>query len=293
MLWLIYGGNGWIGNQIVEILKSMSEEIYVGRSRIEDREQTMVEIEKIGPDRIICTTGRTSGPGYPNIDYLEQPGKLAENLRDNLHGPLNLASICATFGIHLTYLGTGCIYEFDQDHPMEDYEKKGYTENDLPNFTGSQYAAVKGVTDRLIRQFDNVLNARIRMPVSDNKHPRNFVTKITQYKKVISVPNSMTVLPELLPIMIDMARKSVTGTINLTNPGAITHKEILDMYVSYVDPNFEYEIMDLEEFKKYIVGKRSNNYLETTVLQSLYPSVKPINEAVRDTLIKMGQETHR
>src|SRR5207249_3310717 len=103
----------------------------------------------------------------------------------------------------------------------------------------------------------------------------------------ISIPNSMTVLPELLPLVIDMSKRQITGSINLTNPGAISHKEILDMYKEIVDPSFTYEIMDLEEFKKYAVAGRSNNYLETTKLQKLYPNVTPIKEAIRQTLIQM------
>jgi len=291
MLWLLYGSRGWIGGQLTNILTQMGETFVEGSARLDNYEETLNEIKKFNPDRVISTIGRTSGPGHPNIDYLELPGKLIENLRDNLHGPINLASICQSLDIHMTYLGTGCIYEFDENHPMESWEQtKGFTEEDVPNFSGSQYSAVKSVTDGLIRQFKTTLNARIRMPISYDINPRNFVTKITQYKKVISIPNSMTVLPELLPIMIDMAKNKVTGTVNLTNPGAITHKDILDMYVEYVDPNFKYELMDMEEFKKYVIGKRSNNYLDTSLLQSYYPNVTPIKEAVKKALISMGKK---
>jgi 3,5-epimerase/4-reductase len=281
MLWLLYGSRGWIGTQILKLLVDSNETVIEATSRADNYQATMDEIKSVMPDRVICTIGRTSGAGCSNIDYLEQPGKLVENLRDNLHGPLNLASICQQLGIHLTYLGTGCIYEYTKTHPMDPYENNGFTEDDLPNFTGSQYSAVKGVTDQLIRQFKTTLNARIRMPISAEKNPRNFVTKITQYKKVISIPNSMTVLPELLPIMIDLAKNKVTGTVNLVNPGCITHGEILDLYKQYVDPNFTYEIMDLSDLPNYTVGRRSNNYLETTKLQSMYPNVLPIKESIR------------
>lgn len=285
MLWLIYGGRGWIGSQIVQLLKDLNENVIVGSSRIDNYETTKSEIETTKPDRIICTTGRTSGPGFSNIDYLEQPGKIIENLRDNLQGPLNLAQICQKLGIHMTYMGTGCIFEYDDKHPMS--SGIGFTEQDSPNFKDSQYSAVKGVTDSLIRNFDMVLNLRIRMPISNQVNPRNFITKITQYKKVISIPNSMTVLEELLPILIDLAKNQITGTLNFTNPGAISHAEILDMYKEIVNPNFEYEVMDLEELKKYTSGRRSNNYLETDLLQQLYPDIKKIHEAVRQSLIEM------
>lgn len=181
MRWLIYGSHGWIGQQIVKLLINSHEQVIEASARADNYQTTKTEIETVMPDRVICSIGRTSGQGCSNIDYLEQAGKLIENLRDNLHGPINLAGICQQLNIHLTYIGTGCIYEYDQTHPVN--SEIGFTENDPPNFTGSQYSSVKSVTDQVIRQFKTTLNARIRMPIADNLHPRNFVTKITQYKK--------------------------------------------------------------------------------------------------------------
>lgn len=287
MKWLIYGSKGWIGGQIKEILNKQGEIIIDGTSRADNYLTTFNEILNVKPDRIICTLGRTSGTDCTNIDYLELPDRLGENLRDNLHAPLNLAIISQKLNIHMTYIGTGCIYEYKNDHTMENL--KGYTEDDKPNFKGSQYSAVKGITDQVIRQFDSVLNCRIRMPISDQIHSRNFITKITKYKKVISIPNSMTVLPELLPIMIDMAKNKTTGSVNMTNPGVISHQEILDMYKQYVDPAFTYEIMPLEELSKYTTAGRSNNCLDTTLLTNMY-KVTPIYESVRQTLQNMGQK---
>jgi len=287
MRWLIYGSRGWIGGQVINLLTQMNETVIEAQSRANDYLSTYHEIDLTKPDRIMCLIGRTYGQGCPNIDYLEQPGKLVENLRDNLHGPINLATICQKLDIHLTYLGTGCIYEFDEHHPMKSMEGHGYTEEDVPNFVGSQYSVVKGMTDQLIRQFRTTLNVRIRMPISADRHPRNFITKITQYRQVISIPNSMTVLPELLPIMIDMAKHKLTGSINLTNPGAMSHREILELYQQYVDPSFKFTVIDLSELSKYVVGKRSNNYLETSKLEKYYPHVKPLRESLIDVFKNM------
>ena len=45
------------------------------------------------------------------------------------------------------------------------------------------------------------------MPINAENNPRNFITKITNYEKICSNYNSMSVLPELLPIMIDLSKK--------------------------------------------------------------------------------------
>ena len=117
----------------------------------------------------------------------------------------------------------------------------------------------------------NTLNLRIRMPITEEKNPRNFITKITNYEYICSIPNSMTVLPELLPLVLDMMHKKITGTINLTNPGLISHNEILDMYKDIVDPNFTWKNFTKEEQSKILDSDRSNNYLDTKNIESLYP----------------------
>ena len=99
------------------------------------------------------------------------------------------------------------------------------------------------------------------MPLSDDLAPRNFITKITKYAKVVNVPNSMTVLHELLPISIKMTERGLKGVYNFTNPGAISHNEILTLYKQYIDPNFTWVNFSLEEQAKILKAGRSNNLL--------------------------------
>lgn len=62
------------------------------------------------------------------------------------------------------------------------------------------------------------------MPISEDlKHPRNFITKIARYEFVVDVPNSMTILPEMMPMALTMAQRRLTGVYNFTNPGTVSH----------------------------------------------------------------------
>ena len=285
---LIYGSNGWIGKQFLELLHSQSIPYHVGLVRVDHTDKLREELQHIMPTHVISFIGRThgeiGGKKYSTIDYLEQPGKLQENLRDNLFSPLSLAILCNNLNIHYTYLGTGCIFSYDENHPFGK-EEAGFLERSLPNFFGSGYSTAKGFTDRLMTLIGGTtLNLRIRMPITNNDHPRNFITKITTYKKICSIPNSMSVLPELLPLVVKMMQGSVTGTINLTNPGLISHNEILEMYRDYVDPHFTWENFSPEEQSKILASERSNNFLDTTRLETLFPQVKPIKESVREML---------
>jgi len=58
--------------------------------------------------------------------------------RSNVIGCLNLADTCHSLGIHMTYYGTGCIFHYDEDFPMN--SGKGFKESDKPNSTGSYYS---------------------------------------------------------------------------------------------------------------------------------------------------------
>jgi 3,5-epimerase/4-reductase len=295
---LVFGAKGWIGGQFVSILDRNNISYVVGRSRCDNITQIKSELDREKPTHVISFIGRTHGSIgstiYSTIDYLEKDGKLQENMRDNLFAPIVLAHACKERNIHFTYLGTGCIFKFDDEHPFGK-EENGFTEDSLPNFFGSSYSIVKGFTDRMMKQLfdESILNLRIRMPISDDKNARNFITKITTYERICSVPNSMTVLPELLPIVLDMMKKKHVGTMNLTNPGLISHNEILDLYKEIVDPTFTYQNFTQKEQRVILAADRSNNFLDTTRLESLYPTIQPIRDAIKSILCQYKSNMKR
>jgi len=276
---VLFGYKGWIGTQLIKLLENDNNEIILPDIRVNDYKELENLLLEKNPSHVICCIGRTHGIGHTTIDYLEQPGKLTENIHDNLYAPIILAQVTNKHNIHLTYIGTGCIF---------DGNDKEFTELDEPNFFGSSYSIVKGYTDNLMKTYNNVLNVRIRMPITAERNQiRNFITKITTYKKICSISNSMTVLPELLPLLIDMMEKNNVGTINLTNPGNISHNEILEMYKEIIDNNFTWDNFTIEEQNNILLSKRSNNTLNTSKLESLYPNVKNIKDSIKDILNEM------
>jgi len=290
---LIYGSNGWIGNIFKNIMKKNNINFYCGKSRADCKSTLIEEINNINPTHVISFIGRTHGTidnkKITTIDYLEAPGKLVDNIRDNLYSPLLLSEICKNMKIHYTYLGTGCIFKFDESHPFEE-EENGFTEKSLPNFFGSSYSIVKGYTDQIMDLYsDSTLNLRIRMPITGEKNERNFITKIVNYENICSISNSMSVLPELLPFVLKMMEQNIVGTINLTNPGLISHNEMLKMYKEIVDPLFTWKNFSQEEQRKILASDRSNNFLDTNKLETLFPEVRNIKDATRDCLYQYKQ----
>ena len=106
---LIYGSKGWIGAQVVDYLRKSNYEFMEGLSRVDNADEIEIEIKTVNPTHILSLIGRTHGKIgntiISTIDYLEEDGKLVENIRDNLFSPLMLAMLCNKLNIHFTYLG--------------------------------------------------------------------------------------------------------------------------------------------------------------------------------------------
>lgn len=280
---LVWGGNGWIGKQFQTVLRKRGWTVIQATSRADNRDAVIADINKYNPSHVICLIGRTHGPGYSTIDYLEQKGKLVENINDNLYGPLVLAGVCKSRGVHMLYMGTGCIFEYDEEH-QRDVSGVGFTEVSKPNFFGSEYSVVKGFTDRLMNEEfeDTVLNVRIRMPISSEDNPRNFISKIIAYKNICSISNSMTVLDDILPCLVEALEKGVKGPLNATNPGVIDHATILQWYKELQNPAHTWtEVSNDTLVSTLVKGARSNNYLDTARIQSLFPGLPTITQSVR------------
>jgi dTDP-4-dehydrorhamnose reductase len=282
----LIGHKGWIGQKFCRILENQNITYVTSDFRAEN-DEIFEEILKHNATHVLCCLGRTHGEldgvVYNTIDYLEDIRATKTNINDNLYAPVSLSLFCDKKGIHFTYIGTGCIFSYDDDHGID--SKNGFVEHDKPNFFGSQYSIVKGFTDQLMRQ-TNALSLRIRMPIAGDLNDRNFISKIIKYDKICSIQNSMTVLDEMLPLCIKMMQNDERGTFNFTNPGTISHNEILELYKDIIDPNFHWQNFDIVEQDKILKSKRSNNRLNTTKLEEKY-NVCPIKQSVKQVLERL------
>ncbi len=102
----------------------------------------------------------------------------------------------------------------------------------------------------------------------------------------------MTILDELLPISIEMAKRNLRGIWNFTNPGVVSHNEILEMYRQYIDPTFSWKNFTLEEQAKVIIAPRSNNELDASKLQQEFPEMLPIKESLIKYVFEPNKQLH-
>lgn len=253
MKWLIYGSTGWIARKFIEYIctNDIVDTIVAGVSRMENFDDIKQEILAIQPDRVVVLGGLTYKPPAKNIDWCEDHKQ--EVIRVNVLGVLNIADICEQNNIHCTILGTGCIYSSQNDEV--------FTEDSMWNFDKSFYSKTKAYTQELLKCYKNVLLLRIRMPIDNTNNPKNFIEKLKSFDKIISIPNSMTVLPEMIPIMVTLIATGQTGTWNCVNPNVISHKEILDML------GIQKEYVDISHQSELTRVARSNNHLATTKIE--------------------------
>ena len=210
-----------------------------------------------GTESIINAAGYT---GYPNVDACELNKE--ETLDGNIVWPLTLEY--EHKDIPIVHISSGCIYSGYAKH---------YTEEDAPNFNfqnGSFYSGSKALGQKLLMPFMNKSYLlRIRMPFGDGHDPKNLLTKYKQYDKLISMPNSLSYMPDVARFAwycADKEREIPPGIYNVCNPGYSDAESIAKMMGLQKEFFSSYE-----DFNEMVVAPRSNCILDTKKIQSVYP----------------------
>ncbi len=267
MRYLIFG-NGYFGKKLQETLPDAHIEANVDITHEDSVRAALIEHR---PEVLINCAGKT---GRPNVDWCEDH-KL-ETIHANVTGPLVLLKVASELNQYWVHLGSGCIYDGDNGG-------KGWSEEDPANFTGSFYSKTKAHSDELLSDFP-VLQVRLRMPIDGEPGDRNLITKLARYTQVISTPNSISVVPDAVLAILKLTEKRIVGRFNLVNPGAITHRDILDMYREIVDPTHTVSYITLEALAHLTKAPRSNCYLNTEKLVAHGVVLPDIKTRVRELM---------
>jgi dTDP-4-dehydrorhamnose reductase len=235
------------------------------------------------PDVLINCIGKT---GRPNVDWCED--NKAETYMANVTLPAILASECEKLGIHLIHIGSGCIFfgdsprvscplNNDRDYfPIPD---SGWKEDDFAN-PKSYYSQTKYAADLTIGSMSNVTVLRIRMPISTKNDPRNFINKVRNYSQVIDIPNSMTLMDDLVRCVDWAAKENKIGIYHVTNAQPITAAQVMREFQKY-QPLHKFEVIDEGELDKLTLAKRSNCLLNTDKLRESGFTMSPSEDGLK------------
>lgn len=241
----ILGASGWMGGLCSSYMESKGFDVVTDRLDISNLSLIIETFLKVKPDIVINFAGVRA---YPNIDWCETHKE--ETLEVNVVGAINVAIASIKSGAYMIQIASGCIYSGGIE--------KEFKEEDQPNFFGSFYSRMRIIMQNALIELP-VLQLRIRMPISSKFHSRNLITKIASYKKVISVPNSVTLVEDLFKAIEILIQKKPLGILNIVNDGYLKHEDILSVYKEIVDRNHEYEVIDVKELEEKIVtASRSN-----------------------------------
>lgn len=265
-------GNGWLGNRCHE---EWPDSVITDKI-INTKEDVLELLKTHQPEAVLNAAGVV---GKPNVDWCET--HQLETVRGNTILPVIIAEACQEFGIYLLHMGTGCIFYGDAPHggPWKETDPA----NPVAVYSRAKYAA-----DLVLATLENVGIARIRMPIDDRKHRANMIDKLVAYSRVVDVNNSATVVPDMILAFRHLLEKKASGIFHCTNPGAITHREILVLYNKYVEPIAEKEWISPEELvdSGLACKKRSNNIMQSINLAKYGISMRPIKEAVEEAVKK-------
>ena len=264
----ILGASGFLGSRCRDYLLSRKYEVIDKRIDVTNYDSLYSMFSKKLPDVVINFAGVRA---YPTIDWCEDHKK--ETVQVNVVGAINAMLAAQEVGAYPIQISSGCVYSGGLKH--------SFTEDDEPNFYGSFYSRMRIVLQKALAELP-VLCARIRMPMSCYSDPRNFINKIASYKKVISIPNSVTLIEDLWPAIERLIEIRSTGILNLTNEGYIEHETILSAYKKIVDPNHTYTKITLAELEGpggITKARRSNCILSTKKAESLGISMPRLDSA--------------
>ncbi|MBU1705443.1 sugar nucleotide-binding protein [Patescibacteria group bacterium] len=274
-------GNGYLGNRCKEV---WGDEAIITDKIVNTPAEALEEIRLHNPDAILNAAGIK---GRPNVDWCED-NQIA-TMRGNTILPLNLADAAQEAGVYLLHMGSGCIFYGDSPH-----EDKAWREHDFGN-PSAVYSRSKWAADLILSTLPNVGIARIRMPIDWQPSPGNLIDKLASYPKVIDVENSVTVIDDMIDVFYQLLSKKAPGIFHVTNPGTLRHRETLALYKELVDPNHACEFIDEGELVTCGLAKkkRSNNFLASDRLAEYGIHMRPVAEAIRDTVEKYAREIEK
>ena len=246
--------------------------------RIDDKAAILAEIEKYQPDVVVNAAGKA---GTPNVDWCETHP--LETLRSNTISALTLADACQEKGIYLLHLGTGCI--FYGPSPTVG----GWKEDDFAN-PEALYTRTKYATDLIVSRLPNTAIVRFRMPIDYIPSDKNLINKIARYPKVVDVENSVTILEDLITVCHQLLEKRASGIFHAVNKGTMKHRDLMDLYQKYVDPTHTCVWINEQDLvtQGLAAKKRSNNFMHSSNLEAVGIHMRPIQEALEETMQKFA-----
>ncbi len=284
MIYLL-GGSGYVGHAYQALLARKGLPFRnLRRAEIDysDSEVLTDLLRREKPEFLINAAGYT---GKPNVDACEVHRD--ECLFGNAVLPGRIARACAAAGIPWGHVSSGCIYNGSRS------DGAGFTEEDTPNFSFrsppcSFYSGTKALGEEVLAGRPDVYVWRLRIPFDQVDNPRNYLTKLMRYKRLLDATNSISQLDEFAAATFACWEKRVPfGTYNVTNPGHITAREITEIMLrrGLGPKRFDFFRDEAEFMQVAALTPRSNCVLDHGKLERSGIRLTEVHDAVDRALV--------
>lgn len=212
---LILGASGYFGTEFVRqaIDRGHAVETIITSAPIV---RVPNEIVRLCPNAVINCSAYTGRPTTAECETNRLTTWAA-----NVTLPFQIGEAIRGTSIRFLHLSTGCRYR---------YRPEPYTIHDPPNLPIPRfYTLTKLLSDQYVCTLPNAIVARVRLPFHHVPHPRNLLTKLLAYPKVLDTrPNSLSHLSDAVQACLVLLESGASGPHNIVNPGYITNAGLLD-----------------------------------------------------------------
>ncbi len=307
---ILLGSTGYIGQAFQHALQARRI-AFASVSRKElDYTQFPKLLEHLRITKATFVINAAGFTGKPNVDACEIAR--ADTLLGNTVLPVTVANACLAAGISWGHVSSGCIFagakifengtmRVEKDLMLPELmlfrEKnpeaiRGFTEEDASNFSFRQppcsfYSGTKALAEEALASAGEGFIWRLRIPFDELDGPRNFLSKLQRYPQVYDNVNSLSQRRDFVEACLDLwEQRAPFGIYNVTNPGYVSSREVVQMIKKFLHPNrtFEFWKSDEEFYRSAAHAPRSNCILDVSKLLATGVKMRPVREALEDSL---------
>lgn len=263
-------------------------------------------IRKSKPDFLI------NASGYPGANTNDSEPAREELLRTNTilprlisqvclmtNTPWGHVSSCSIYSGAKIVVSTGIVVEkklprgellrLAAEHPQK---LRGFTESDEPNFSFRAapcnfFSGTVALAEEAIRGIGRNFIWRMGLPFNERDEPENLLRQLQSGEKIYDGVHPGSHTDDFVRACLDLwERNAPFGIYNVTNPGVVTTRQIVEMIQKILKPlrYFDFWQEDPQFHNQGNRGPRANCVLDVSKLLATGVTMRPLVEAIEDAL---------
>ncbi|MGD0813391.1 MAG: sugar nucleotide-binding protein [Verrucomicrobiota bacterium] len=310
---LLLGASGFIGRAFANELRRRGHSFIPLTRRAFDYSRfdfLFDYVRTMRPVFLINAAGY-SGSGNESATRVEREKMMAANAIL----PQMIARVCAMTKTPWGHVSSGDIYcgakvleqgtlrtetELSRPDLRQLYDKEperflGYTELDEPNFSfrnspSNFYSGTKALAEEAIQEIGQSYIWRPRRPFNEKDETCNWLRQLQGQATIYDHINSISHLEDFVKAALDLWEiRAPFGIYNITNPGAITTREVVEGLQEVLRPPVRFKFGESGEDPARMSSAmpQSNCILDVSKLLKAGVKNRPVEEALKDSLDRM------